>query len=43
LEHRLPDRTITTLNGHGNTIDPDLLRFFPPLGWEYLNLTGDYT
>lgn len=37
------DRTITNLNGDGPTTDPDLLRFLSPLGWEHINLTGDYT
>ncbi|MFQ4150209.1 Tn3 family transposase [Arthrobacter sp. LAPM80] len=37
------DRTITTLNQEGNAPDPDLLRFLSPLGWEHINLTGDYT
>ena len=37
------DRTITTLNSNEGTIDPDLLRFLSPLGWEHINLTGDYT
>ncbi|MGO4587129.1 Tn3 family transposase [Arthrobacter sp. 2RAF6] len=37
------DRTITTLTSDGGNIDPDLLRFLSPLGWEHINLTGDYT
>lgn len=37
------DRTITNLNSDGPTTDPDLLRFLSPLGWEHINLTGDYT
>lgn len=37
------DRTITTLDSDGSTTDPDLLRFLSPLGWEHINLTGDYT
>lgn len=37
------DRTITDLNSNGGDIDPDLLRFLSPLGWEHINLTGDYT
>jgi hypothetical protein len=36
------DRTITTLNSNGGTTDPDLLRFLSPLGWEHINLIGDY-
>ena len=37
------DRTITALNSNESTIGPDLLRFLSPLGWEHINLTGDYT
>ncbi|MET4095737.1 Tn3 family transposase [Arthrobacter sp. UYCu712] len=37
------DRTITTLTSNGGDIDPELLRFLSPLGWEHINLTGDYT
>ncbi|MGY2747585.1 Tn3 family transposase [Arthrobacter sp. UYCu723] len=37
------DRTIATLDKEGNTTDPELLRFLSPLGWEHINLTGDYT
>lgn len=37
------DRTITTLTKDQSVTDPDLLRFLSPLGWEHINLTGDYT
>ncbi|MEO8283508.1 MAG: Tn3 family transposase [Pseudarthrobacter sp.] len=37
------DRTVATLTSRGGDIDPDLLRFLSPLGWEHINLTGDYT
>lgn len=37
------DRAITTLNQEGNATDPELLRFLSSLGWEHINLTGDYT
>ena len=37
------ERAITTLTSNGVDIDPDLLRFLSPLGWEHINLTGDYT
>lgn len=37
------ERTITTLSSDGRDIDPNLLRFLSPLGWEHINLTGDYT
>ncbi|MET3812545.1 hypothetical protein ABIB14_003678 [Arthrobacter sp. UYEF3] len=36
------DRTITTLDSDGSTTDPGLLRFLSPMGWEHVNLTGDY-
>jgi hypothetical protein len=38
-----PDRTIATSTNGGNGPDPELRRFLSPLGWEYINLTGDYT
>lgn len=37
------DRTVATLTSDGGDIDPDVLRFLSPLGWEHINLTGDYT
>jgi TnpA family transposase len=37
------DRTIPALNSIAIAIDPDLLRFLSPAGWEHINLTGDYT
>lgn len=37
------DRSAATLTSNGGDIDPDLLRFLSPLGWEHINLTGDYT
>lgn len=36
------DRTVTTLISNGGDIDPGLPRFLSPLGWEHINLTGDY-
>ena len=30
------------LRGHGQAIDDTLLQYLPPLGWECINLTGDY-
>ena len=38
-----PIRTVATLTSNGGDIGPDLLRFLSPLGWEHINLTGDYT
>ncbi len=32
------ERATTTLNGH----DAALLQYLSPLGWEHINLTGDY-
>ncbi|RAX48213.1 Tn3 family transposase [Arthrobacter sp. AQ5-05] len=37
------DRTIATLDREDKAPDPELLRFLSPLGWEHINLTGDYT
>lgn len=37
------DRTVTTLTQDGKGADPELLRFLSPLGWEHINLTGNYT
>ena len=38
------DRTITTLDTKSQTTTaPETLRFLSPLGWEHINLTGDYT
>ncbi|QHK22625.1 Tn3 family transposase (plasmid) [Pseudarthrobacter psychrotolerans] len=34
---------VTTLTQAGNPPDPNLLKNLSPLGWEHLNLTGDYT
>ncbi len=36
-------RTVATLTSNGSEINLDLLRFLSPLGWEHINLTGDYT
>ena len=30
------------LRGHGQMIDDALLQYLSPLGWEHINLTGDY-
>ena len=35
------ERAVNALRGHGPAIDA-LLQYLSPLGWEYLNLTGDY-
>ncbi len=37
------DRAVTALDTPDNPIDPILFGFLSPLGWEHVNLTGDYT
>lgn len=37
------DRAIAALRDHGVAIDIELLRHLSPVGWEHINLTGDYT
>ncbi len=36
------DRATNALRGHGQAIDDALLQYLSPLGWEHVNLTGDY-
>jgi TnpA family transposase len=36
------DRAVQALRQAGQSIDPTLLAFLSPLGWEHINLTGDY-
>jgi hypothetical protein len=36
------DRATKALNGHGQAVDDALLQYLAPLGWEHINLTGDY-
>lgn len=36
------ERTIETLRASGIKIDDALLQYLSPLGWEHINLTGDY-
>ena len=36
------DRIITAMKDHGHQIDENLLQYLSPLGWEHINLTGDY-
>ena len=33
---------INALRGHAAPVDDALLQFLSPLGWEHINLTGDY-
>jgi hypothetical protein len=30
------------MNGHNQVVDDTLLKYLLPLGWEQINLTGDY-
>lgn len=36
------DRATAALRGNGDPPDDALLPFLSPLGWEHINLTGDY-
>lgn len=36
------ERTEAALRGHDQAVHEDLLRYLSPLGWEHVNLTGDY-
>jgi TnpA family transposase len=36
------DRAIHALKQHGRPVDENLLQHVSPLGWEHINLTGDY-
>ncbi len=36
------ERTVQALSASGREIDESLLRYLSPLGWEHINLTGDY-
>ena len=36
------DRATAALRGDGEPLDEALLAFLSPLGWEHINLTGDY-
>ncbi len=35
-------RAIATMQDHGHTIEPELLQYLSPLGWDHVNLTGDF-
>ena len=37
------ERAIAALRGHGVVIDDGALVHLSPIGWEHVNLTGDYT
>jgi TnpA family transposase len=36
------ERAIEAMKANGQTIDDKLLQYLSPLGWEHINLTGDY-
>ena len=36
------ERAANALRGHGHAVDDALLQYLSPLGWEHINLTGDY-
>ena len=36
------ERAIHALKTHGQTVDDTLLQHLSPLGWDHINLTGDY-
>ena len=36
------ERAALALRGHGRAVDDALLQCLSPLGWEHINLTGDY-
>ncbi|MBE2887219.1 Tn3 family transposase [Geobacter anodireducens] len=36
------ERATQALSGYGQAIDDSMLQYLSPLGWEHINLTGDY-
>jgi TnpA family transposase len=36
------ERSVAALRDHGQLVDNAMLQFLSPLGWEHINLTGDY-
>lgn len=36
------DKAIQSLKAHSQNVDEKLLQHLSPLGWEHINLTGDY-
>ncbi len=36
------ERAVQAFSSDGQTVDPALLKYLSPLGWEHINLTGDY-
>lgn len=43
MEHTVYlQRATIALRGHGLAVNATLLQYRSPLGWEHINLTGDY-
>ncbi len=42
VEHGVLERATQGLVEAGKPVDGELLQFLSPLGWEHINLTGDY-
>ena len=36
------ERAVSALQEHGQVVNETLLQYLSPLGWEHINLTGDY-
>jgi hypothetical protein len=36
------DRSVQAFSSDSQSVDPELLKYLSPLGWEHINLTGDY-
>jgi hypothetical protein len=36
------ERAIQAIKDHGETVDENLQQHLSPLGWEHINLTGNY-
>jgi hypothetical protein len=36
------ERATNAVRAHGQSVDDTLLQYLSPLGWEHINLTGDY-
>lgn len=41
-EYGVLERATNALRSKGHTVDDSLLRYLSPLGWEHVNLSGDY-
>ena len=36
------ERAVQISARNGQALDPELFKYLSPLGWEHINLTGDY-